>query len=530
MAGIPTLFPKPRQPPRPRRILSIWLPSLAIDRWQAGAPPDLADKPVALPVALIADSAHGPRIVAVNRPANAAGLAAAMRLADARGLCPMLQAVPHDAAGDRGWIEALALWAQRWGPLTAIDGPDAVLVDISGAAHLFGSETVICATVIDDLARRGFAARTGIAATPGAAWAMSHHTAAPGIVPEDANPLDRLGPLPVAALRLDEDMLLLLRRLGLKRIADLTGIGREALARRFRGRRLAQGNPLIRLDQLLGYTPEPVLPMVAQAMPLVQRRLVEPLLHRPLLDQVMADLTHDLARQLEGRRLGARRVHLRAWRVDGDRIERRIELASATRDPSHILRLFSTRLDDVDAGFGIDQVQLLCPWVEPLVLTQADLTGDDTRGIGIEAFVDRIVARLGHYAISRPVAHASHMPERSQRWTAPLDVATSTQHILPLYARPLKLLDRPEPISVLYATPEGLPRNFRWRERVHEIMQVEGPERISPEWWREKSTARLRDYYQIEDDTGARYWIYRHGSLRDGRGGLPDWYLQGLFG
>lgn len=526
MTGISTISPTSERSFRPRRVLSIWLPSLAIDRWQASAPPDLREKPVSL----IADSAHGPRIVAVNHLAGSAGVAAAMRLADARGLCPSLQSVPHDADGDRKWIETLALWAQRWGPLTALDGSDAVLVDTTGAAHLFAGEEAMCTVVVAELARRGFAARTGIAATPGAAWAMSHYAAAPGIAPENTDPLDRLGPLPIAALRLDADILVLLRRLGLKRITDLAGIDRDALARRFRGRRSAHSNPLIRLDQLLGRTPEPVLPMVAQAMPLVQRRLLDPILHRSLLDQVLGDLAHDLARLLEGRRLGARRVNLRAWRVDGDRIERRIELASATCDPAHILRLFAPRLDDVDAGFGIDQMQLLCLWVEPLVLTQVDLTGDDKRGIGIEAFVDRIVARLGHQAISHPVAHASHMPERSQSWTTPLEVATSAQSVLPLYARPLKLLDRPEPISVLYATPEGLPRNFRWRNKVHEIVQVEGPERIAPEWWREKSTARLRDYYRIEDDTGARYWVYRHGSLRDGRGGLPDWYLQGVFG
>lgn len=451
MRGAPTIPAKPHGPSRPRRILSIWLPSLAIDRWRANAPADLHDKPVALTT----DSAHGPRIVAVNCLAGNAGVAAAMRLADARGLCPALQAVPHDAAGDREWIDALALWAQRWGPLTTIDGPDAVLVDTTGVAHLFAGEEAMCGVVVAELARRGIVARTGIAATPGAAWAMSHHAPAPAIVPENADLLDRLGPLPVAALRLDAEMLVLLRRLGLKRIADLADIGREALARRFRGRRSAQGNPLIRLDQLLGHTPEPVLPVVAQSMPLVQRRLAEPLLHRALLDRVLGDLALDLARLLEGRRLGARRVHLRAWRVDGDRIERRIELASATRDPAHILRLFAARLDDVDAGFGIDQVQLLCPWVEPLVLTQANLADEGTRGIGVEVFVDRIVARLGRPAISSPVPFASHMPERSQRPMPPLDGATPAQPVLPLYARPLKLLDRPEPINVLYATPRG---------------------------------------------------------------------------
>jgi len=64
--------------------------------------------------------------------------------------------------------------------------------------------------------------------------------------------------------------------------------------------------------------------------------------------------------------------------------------------------------------------------------------------------------------------------------------------------------------------------------RFHEIARVEGPERIAPEWWRERSHIRLRDYYRIEDIRGQRYWIYRHGVINDGRGGLPDWYLQGL--
>jgi hypothetical protein len=37
--------------------------------------------------------------------------------------------------------------------------------------------------------------------------------------------IGRLAALPVAALRLDDDVLVLLRRLGLKRLGDLSGIG-----------------------------------------------------------------------------------------------------------------------------------------------------------------------------------------------------------------------------------------------------------------------------------------------------------------
>jgi protein ImuB len=92
------------------------------------------------------------------------------------------------------------------------------------------------------------------------------------------------------------------------------------------------------------------------------------------------------------------------------------------------------------------------------------------------------------------------------------------------------LLDRPEAIAVVYATPEGVPRRFVWRRQVHDIARVEGPERIAPEWWRERSSARLRDYYRVEDSVGRRYWIFRQGVIGDGRGGAPDWFIHGLFG
>ena len=63
---------------------------------------------------------------------------------------------------------------------------------------------------------------------------------------------------------------------------------------------------------------------------------------------------------------------------------------------------------------------------------------------------------------------------------------------------------------------------------MHDIARVEGPERIAPEWWRERGAARLRDYYRVEDSAGRRYWIYRHGHAADRRGGTPQWYVQGL--
>jgi len=422
-----------------------------------------------------------------------------------------------------------------------VDSPDGILVDATAVAHLFGGEERLLEDVEAAFAVRNLMARTAIAPTAGAAWALAHFGPPRSIVAAQEDTMRHLSGLPVAALRLDQDVLTVLRRLGLKQLGDLRAVvrgtrgspeasGRDALQRRFRNRKSPSANPLVRLDQLLGLVPEPLLPIVPQRTPLVQRRLLEPLRHRDLLDQVLGDLADDMARELEGQGKGARRLELGMWRVDGEVLVRQLEFAAATRDSAHMVRLFAGKLDDIDAGFGIETVRLRASWAEPLALTQGDVEqAADSHGTSLAACLDRLTVKLGAEAVSRPVEHASHIPERAQSWQAPLAADSSSSNPSGVGAKPLKLLDFPEIIEVLYASPDGYPQRFRWRGEVREIVRVEGPERVAPEWWKERSTVRLRDYYRVEAVSGQRFWIYRHGVIGDGRGGLPDWYIHGLF-
>ncbi len=517
--------------------MAIWLVDLPLDRWRQVSGLARGEGADAAPFALISDTAQGPRLDAVNPAARAGGVAAGMRLADARALCPELAAAPSDPAGDLAMLEKLALWAQRWGPWSALDPPHGLLVDTTGAAHLFGGEARLLADVARAFAARGLVARAALASTAGAAWALAHFGPPHAVIGALDDPMRLLAPLPVAALRLDGDVVQVLRRLGLKRIGDLAGLGeaddpaaaRDALARRFRNHKSPAANPLIRLDQLLGRVPEPLLPVVAQVMPLVQRQVTEPIRHRALLDRIVDDLAADLERELEARNAGARRAELSLWRVDGEVITRRLELAAATRDPAHLTRLFASRLEGIDAGFGIETLRLAATWCEPLNAAQADIeAAAEAHGTTLAACLDRLSIRLGAEAVTRPVPHPSHWPERAQRWQAPLAAEPTSQGVLNFHQRPLKLLDKPEAITVLYAAPDGSPQRFRWRGEVRDVVRAEGPERIAPEWWRERSSARLRDYYRIEDASGRRYWIYRRGLAGDGRGGAPDWFLHGL--
>ncbi|MCA0977794.1 DNA polymerase Y family protein [Qipengyuania flava] len=501
---------------------------MAMDRWRLGAVE--RRKFDEKPFVLTADTAHGPRIAATSRPGAAAGARPGMMLADARTLCPEIITAVADPAGDLVFLEKLAVWARRWGPWSAIDGTDGLLVDVTAVAHLFGGEDKLLVDVAAAFAQREVDMRCAIAPTAGAAWALAHHAASGTILQQHEDMKARLGELPVKALRLDQDIVTVLRGLGLKKLGELFTIDSDAINRRFRNRKSPSANPLIRLDQLLGRIPEPLLPVIPPKVPMVQRRLLEPIRHRQLLDQVVGDLAGDMARELEGRGRGARGLELGLWRVDGEVLTRHIELAAATREAAHIVRLFARKLDDVDAGFGIEMLRLRAIWTEKLALDQSDIeTASQNHGIALSTLVDRLAVRLGPGAITRLVPFPSHIPERAQRGQPPLEPEPTSQGQLAFHKRPLKLLDKAERIAVLYATPDGYPKRFRWRGEVHDIKRVEGPERIAPEWWRERGSTRLRDYYRIEDQRGRRYWIYRLGIIGDGRGDMPDWYLQGLF-
>jgi protein ImuB len=99
---------------------------------------------------------------------------------------------------------------------------------------------------------------------------------------------------------------------------------------------------------------------------------------------------------------------------------------------------------------------------------------------------------------------------------------------IPSAPRPLLLLERPEAAEVLAVVPDGPPRHFRWRGVLHQVAEAQGPERITPEWWR-RTAERTRDYYVVEDVEGRRFWLYRAGLY--GRGGpTPQWFVHGVFG
>ena len=539
-----------------QRILSVWWPHLAIERWRRTAGHDF---PPDAPVVLTVEGPHGLVISAVTKAAAARGARVGARLTDARALDPSLPAVPADPAGDRALVERLARWAARWSPLVEVDGRDGLRLDVSGVAHLSGGEAALIEDVQKRFAGLGLSSRAAIAPTPGAAWALARYGPSPlageGLV-------NLLAPLPVAALRLSPAATRTLERLGLKTIGALAGVPRRSLARRFR----EADNPLDALDLALGRKPEPLIATACEPPPRSLLRLEEPATHPEAAPQALERLIPDLVRQLEQRHLGARRLALIGFRVDASIAVAHVATSIPSREPKHLHRLLADQAAGLNPEFGFDAFALEAEWTESLGAAQESLIEEPGGTRDIARLIDRLSVKLGPKRVRRPRARESHLPERASGWVSAVDNRSS-----PAFAgegdhspknewwrgpapasgnpstsfagppphgivgrnftfRPQRLLDRPEAIAVIYATPEGVPRRFVWRRAVHDIARVEGPERIAPEWWRAPSKARLRDYYRVEDSNGRRFWIYREGLIGDGRGGAPAWYLHGLFG
>ena len=63
---------------------------------------------------------------------------------------------------------------------------------------------------------------------------------------------------------------------------------------------------------------------------------------------------------------------------------------------------------------------------------------------------------------------------------------------------------------------------------MHEVVSIEGPERIAPEWWAQQAPQLTRDYFRVEDKEGRRYWMFREG-LYGEEAPRPRWFLHGVF-
>jgi len=464
-------------------------------------------------------------------------------------LFPDLIVKQADPAADLKALDKLAAACERYTPWTAIDplggglltdmsGSGGLWLDISGCAHLYAGERSLVKDLRDRCLQAGYQPRIGLADTPGAAWAAARFgETSCSIIPEKAHQ-HSLATLPIAGLRLDTATLEGLESLGLRQIGDLYEMPRAPLASRFGGQALR------RLDQLQGRLEEPISPRRPAPSHFARLVFAEPIGRSEDIGLALDKLLATLCPELEEANLGARRLELIIFRVDNTRASLIIGTSQPSREPDHLARLFRDDLDTLDPGFGIEVVVLAASETNALAARQIDIAGKTAHQAHENAakLVDRLSGRLGSHNVIRLHPVESHLPECASETRPILNSGLkkskseiSWQGPLRRPARPLQLLTQPLPIDVMAPVPDGPPVMFRWRKQQHKITRAEGPERISPEWWRPTQlqtrsrslTREIRDYYRLEDHNGNRYWVYREGLYRPDK--PPGWYLHGFF-
>lgn len=462
-------------------------------------------------------------IAAACPAARALGLHPGMPLTKARVLVRDLDVRPADAEGDAAWLARLGLFAaRRWTPRAALSGPDGLWLDLGGVAHLFGGEQAMAARILAFCRRLGFAARIAIAGSAGAAHALARFGSKPLTLCPAGGEAEAIAVMPLAALRLDEAALATAERLGLTRIGELLAMPRGPLDRRF-GRLL-----LTRLDQALGRAAEPFEPIVPEEPPRVTLRFVEPIATAEAIAEASVEGLRRLVPMLAEAGLGVRRLGLVCERLDREEQRITISCARATRDGAHLQRLIAARIETIEPGFGIERLHLVAARVEPLgaQVIEGELAGERPAP-DIAGLIDRLAVRLGAHRLHRLSAVESDIPERSVG-RAPLLGAAAAW---PEWPRPVRLLSPPEPIDqVLSVMPDGAPRRFQWRGRAYRVAAADGPERIFGQWWaRPGEREAVRDYFQVEDEEGGRFWLFRKGDGEQPGSGDHSWHMHGVF-
>ncbi|MGH7006668.1 MAG: Y-family DNA polymerase, partial [Alphaproteobacteria bacterium] len=332
---------------------------------------------------------------------------------------------------------------------------------------------------------------------------------------------------------LEESQLAGLKRAGLLHVGEVEVLPRAALTARF-------GAELVnRLDALSGRQDQPISPRRIVPACMVERRMADPLTVMETIEPVLRTLAAQLFRQLQIRGQGARAIEVTFFRVDGDVRRIGIQSGRPLSDAASLLRLLKERLsrlsDPLDAGYGFDIVRLAAPRVERTQARQKSLDDRREETEAVDTLVDRLSIRLGSARVLRPVPVDTHIPERAvalepaarSKADAAAGWSTEQRHGNPP-ERPIRLFQPAERIDVTFEIPDAPPARFAWRRVQHIIVLAEGPERISPEWWREHAGALTRDYYRLEDSCGKRFWVFREG-LHERGDPKPRWFLQGIF-
>lgn len=506
-----------------KRVISLYLHTWPTDqvRRRLGKSAPSAETPLIL----VAKVGNKRIVTAADKRAQSQGIKIGMAATQASALVVGLHMEEANPGADNASLEKLAQWVFRhYSPLVGTDEPDGLRIDATGAAHLYGGEAAMLKSLLSRLKASGIGARVAMAPTYGAAHALARYRRTSTLITSTEECVTLLNALPIAGLRLAPKVVDGIRMLGFETINELCNTPRAPLALRF-GKDISK-----RINQAFGYEPEPFEPVIPADLLIVRQIFADPIATPEQLSHFTGQLVEKICHALERTQSGAKCLDLQFHRID-NRIEAiRIGLAKPARDIKRLTKLLCDKLDTVEPGLGVELITLSAPWVESLTFEQTITRLGEKSKPDIASLIDVLNNRLGPGHVYQTIPIESQVPERCVKHVPPLVDVERGKTLPHQWTRPTRLFSHPEPVQIIGLLPDHAPVSFTWRGKRRKVTRADGPERVFGEWWlRNEELYAVRDYFQVEDEKGERFWLFRAGDGVHEITGSQSWFIHGMF-
>jgi protein ImuB len=401
--------------------------------------------------------------------------------------------------------QRLCLSAQSFTPWVSIELPNALLLEIQGSVHLFGSLQALHAAIDAAWTRCALPAHSAIAPTTLAAlWCARAGRQVridePRLLPGN------LAELPIGCTGWGGEWLQTLHAMGVTRLGEVLRLPRDGLARRLSPAAVRD------LDMALARQSAPRRAFVPRER--FRERLdfeteVESVVY---LQKALEPVVERCACFLRRRQAGVQSLELRLRHRVIAMTSIRVGLAGITSDRCRLRDVLHERLTRLELPAAVRGMGLHSGMLLPLPADSLDafagLRGDGRAGNRAPQLVERLRARLGAGAVYGIIPVPEHRPECAWQRVHELPGRSADSWVGDM-PRPIWLLQAPLLLAADASTLSG-----------QGLILAPGPERIESGWWDGRDVAR--DYYRARDPLGAHWWVFQERHTR-------CWYLHGVF-